>query len=240
MSRDYRDENYDRPRRTRGNRAKTDGATMLGVVSLVFGIKALIASLIPCVGVVAIGLATVSLTLGIVGIVIARKSPGSSIGLPVAGTIVSGLAVAFSVMWLLVMGAFFKGVKDTGQEIAENQRQQRQAEQKAVRAGSAVAVSATELWDAYDTNSVNADRDYKGKVLEVTGKVVRVTNRGFGVTVELEADENNREVAIDCEFSNDAKASLGGIKPKQTVTIRGRCKGKLGRRVTLDECVLAN
>lgn len=236
-----RDDEYDRPRRSgRSDDQSQVAVTILGVLSLAKGIMALITSVIPCFGMFAIGLASISLLLGIIGIVIA-KSKNQGMALPVAGTAVSGLAVAFSLTWILIGAAIIGGFKKAG-EAAEKEREQRQIEQQAkqveVRNGPAISMTAVELYDDYDTNEMQADAKYKGKVLEITGKVVRVNDLRFDFTVELEGDETDRDCIVKCEFRNENRHSLSAIKAKQTVKIRGRCRWMLNRTVYVEDCVL--
>jgi|SRR5579883_384962 len=236
--RDRDDDDYDRPRRSRRSDDQSQVAvTILGVLSLVKGIMALITSVIPCFGMFAIGLASISLLLGIIGIVIA-KSKNQSMALPIAGTAVSGLAVAFSLLWFLVVFGSLKGLKDGVEKSAEKEREQREAARVEIQNGPAISITAVELYDDYDTNERQADAKYKGKVLEITGKVVRVTDLGFDFTVELEGDETNRGCTVKCEFHNEQRHALVAIKAKQTVKIRGRCRWKLNRTVYVEDCVL--
>ncbi|MBY0458032.1 MAG: OB-fold putative lipoprotein, partial [Gemmataceae bacterium] len=82
--------------------------SVLGVVALVLGVKALLFSLIPCVGMFAIVFGSAALLLSLVSLVTARHSR-QGMGFPVSATAVSGSAVGFSLMWLAMAGAVFNG-----------------------------------------------------------------------------------------------------------------------------------
>ena len=118
-----RGDNYqdEYPRRRRRDESQAT-VSVLGVISLVKGILALITSLIPCFGMFAIGIAAIALTLGIIGIIVAKRSKTQGMGLPVAGTVVSGLAVAFSIMWILIGAAFFGTMKQAQENFVEQAR----------------------------------------------------------------------------------------------------------------------
>ena len=110
--------------------------------------------------------------------------------------------------------------------------------EKEMREGPAVSVLATKLDEDYDANLIGADTKYKGKVLEVTGKVKRVDRDGFGrpwLEFETESD-----AVMKCEFSKEADAALGKVEVNKDITIRGRCKGKSkgrkGEEIVLESC----
>lgn len=91
---DYED---DRPRRR-----NSDASVALGVISLLKGTIALMTSFIPCVGAFAIFAGLIALMIGIIGIVVAKKNQ-SSMGFPIAGVVVSGLAIIVSGVWITFM-----------------------------------------------------------------------------------------------------------------------------------------
>ncbi len=118
--RDDRDERRPRrsPRRSRRRyeddregRTYPKEVSVLGIIALVKGILALIFSVIPCFGAFAIFAGGFALLLAIVSILIARNYR-HGMGFPVAATIVSGTAVAFSLLWLAVFGAMFRSTED--------------------------------------------------------------------------------------------------------------------------------
>ena len=241
------DDERDSPRRRRYRddsdqyRPEPTEVSILGILSLIQGIGSLIVSFIPCVGWLGIGGGVIGLILGVIGIVVANKSGRQGKGLPISGTVVSGMAILIGTAWLLVVAAFFRVADKAVEEIQEHQAkiQERQAKQtQVILAGPAIAVSATALDKEYDDNVVSADGKYKGKVLEVTGKVVRVAKEQFGrLTVELDAAEGNS--SVDCEFSESSRDQLVGLAPGQTITIRGMCQGKVADSVTLEKCTVA-
>jgi hypothetical protein len=100
-----------------------------------------------------------------------------------------------------------------------------------------IGVTAEQLAEDYDGNVVAADTKYKGKLLEVTGKVVRVVRTRPGkITVELDDEAGS---TVDCDFQEtDGKAQLVAVKVGEEVVIRGTCLGEQDDYVTLGNCTL--
>ena len=81
----------------------------MAVASLVLGIISLIVGFIPFCGIIALIPALIALILGIVAIVINKKK-GEKIGMAVAGTILSAIAVIVIFFWYVVAGALVASV----------------------------------------------------------------------------------------------------------------------------------
>jgi hypothetical protein len=248
----------------RPHRRDTDAgaAAALGGTSLGLGILALLGSMIPCVGMFAIVKASLALGLGITGIAIANKKKQGT-GLPIAGTVVSGLAVGLCVMWMVVGAAFFKRAADVTDEAIERSneraaelRERAQAEadearqrqlladlaadraREEIRAGAALPVTAEKLDRDYSANVVAADASYKGKVLEVSGTVVHVIRTTGPVRYTVELDTAGGVDPVGCNFRPADKGPLADIAGGQRVTVRGRCKGLTDDGVILEDCLL--
>lgn len=76
----------------------------MGVASLVIGIISLIIGFIPLCGAIALVPAIIALILGIVSIVTGKKK-NESIGVGIAGTIVSAIATLIIIFWVFIFGA---------------------------------------------------------------------------------------------------------------------------------------
>ncbi len=273
------DRDYDRDdRRPRRRRREYDDresypvrkdVSVLGIVALVIGIKALLASMVPCFGAFAIVVAAVALFLAGASVLVARNSR-QGMGFPIAASIVSSLAVAISLVWVAVFSAMFGVTSDRAASrpasplpspppqvvqpqlkfpqkkidppapIDDEQFQKQLLEdlakdriKEAIRNGPGLAVTAEKVDADYRANVVAAEATYNDKVLEVTGKVVRVIreNGQRHYTLELEA-------GVACEFIELAKRPLAALAPGQTVTVRGFCTGRSADIVKLKDCVL--
>ena len=87
---------------------------------------------------------------------------------------------------------------------------------------TSIQITAVDLFRSYETNEVEANGRYLDKVLEVSGKVIEITNNqeNFPVII-LETD--NPMFAVRCTMEkSDASANVG-----DTVKIKGICTGYL-------------
>jgi hypothetical protein len=84
----------------------------------------------------------------------------------------------------------------------------------------------------------DADAKYKGKVLEVTGQMLKFDKDRFGrLTVDLDAGEG----MVRCDFPRGTENQLEKLKPTQKVTIRGRCTGRDRKDlIKLEDCLLVS
>ena len=102
-----------------------------------------------------------------------------------------------------------------------------------------VAVKATDLTIAYDENELAADDKYKGKTLQVSGKVSNIAETLGKYTVQLEGHKKNGIglLSVMCKFEQSEKESITKLKKGQAVTLTGIGDGKtLGFYVGLNEC----
>lgn len=237
-----RDESDDESNYSSRSAPRAKGVNVMGVIALILGIIGLIISLIPCFGIIGIPLTAIGLLLGVIGIFTSGQTTGR--GLPIAGTSVSLVGLLIGIAWVVVAGAWVKQAGNQIQEgLAEAEKQSQIAQEKQLklekemREGKAVVVLATKLDEDYDANLINADTKYKGKILEVTGKVRRVDRDRSGKPwIELETDS---DAVMKCEFLKEADAALGKVEVNKNITIRGRCKGK-SKGLDADEIVLEN
>jgi hypothetical protein len=222
------DDDYERrPRRDSfRNEPPAKRASVLGILSLIQGIGGLLVSLIPCIGALGMIGGAIGLLLGVIGLVSAKKSGGTvGTGLPTSGIIVSVIGIVIGGVWLLVMSAMFSGGPSGGNTPTTGSED-----------SPAHTLSASDLDKEYEQNEAAADGKYKGHWVEITGSVERVSNdeRPSRVRVEL---SGSRGSTVDCLFSTTKKAELGKLVIGESVTIRGKCKGRDDGLVTLENCV---
>lgn len=105
-----------------------------------------------------------------------------------------------------------------------------------------IEVSASQLWNAYKENEVNADLLYKDKLLAVTGKI---SNIGKDVVseapcVSLDSGDSYGLYPIQCFFpkSGEQTELLASLSNGDTVTIFGTCTGNFLTVVQLSDCYL--
>ena len=88
-------------------------------------------------------------------------------------------------------------------------------------AQSAIVVTPNELMRAYQQNSLRADEQFKGKILQVTGRITAFDRSLDGRPVVI---LNN---GINVNFIRSEENKVLNLSRGQTVTIRGTCGGLL-------------
>jgi hypothetical protein len=110
--------------------------------------------------------------------------------------------------------------------------------QRTREASNAITVSAEDLYKAYQANEADADKLYQGKTLIVSGTVGDTDTPAVGnPAVTLSAQKS---AAIQCfGFAADQKDAISKLKTGQTVTVKGKCMGRMmGKLVVLEDSVL--
>jgi hypothetical protein len=216
---------------SRGNRpVQGQDVSVLGILSLVLGVIGVVISFFPCVGwFVALPFALVGLILGFIGLFVARGY-NQGIGLPIAGTSFSGLAVLICAAWVVLFGLIgFRASQE-----AKRLEQERQQEEALVRSAPGTPVTAENLVKEYDEDEQAADARYKGKVLDVTGTVQRVD---FFPTVSLKS--GNQGDSVSCRILNEQEMAARALVPGAKVRVRGICEGKTAFSVSLKSCIIS-
>ena len=95
-----------------------------------------------------------------------------------------------------------------------------------------VAISAVDLYQAFDTDEATANATYLGKVIEVTGTIQSVSAGDDG-TPNIVLSAGDVMGGVVCRL--DASAT-GDFQEVQTAAFRGECTGKL-LDVELARCV---
>ncbi len=111
-----------------------------------------------------------------------------------------------------------------------------------MREGKAIALTAKKLSEDYDANLFNADKKYKGKVVELTGTVERVDKDRLGKPwLQITVDSDAR---MKCEFAKGAQPQLEKVEAGKMIKIRGRCKGKIkgrdGDEIVIENCMIVS
>lgn len=99
------------------------------------------------------------------------------------------------------------------------------------------AVTATDLFAAYEDDEVAANDRYLGKTLQCTGEIREVVTNENGGTTTISLEAGGLLGGISCELV--AGQSAEGLKPGQKITIKGICSGLL-MDVVLNRCVIDN
>ena len=112
----------------------------------------------------------------------------------------------------------------------------------ACSASSVISVTAEELCSAYKDNEAAADAQYKGKILEVTGRRELTGSSG------IDSDGNPYTIisseslsgGVRCWFSPEDVLQITKLGLGKEVTIRGKCYGYSMWTVLLGECSIVD
>lgn len=99
-------------------------------------------------------------------------------------------------------------------------------------------ITASDLWSEYDANEVLADRKYKGHLLLVTG-VVDSIDKDFMDQPHVSLKGNDVIGTVRCSFSKDQEDVLMGLSKGQTVSVIGKCDGRLLGDPEISGCSVA-
>jgi hypothetical protein len=118
---------------------------------------------------------------------------------------------------------------------------------------STIEVTAETLFTAYhNNNTAEANAEYKGKTLQVSGEVTAISDDSSGMPyVELsggglswseQLEMGLSSTGVQCLFSLKNKSGLAQLQLNQTVKIQGQCSGSdidfSEDIVILDNCIL--
>ncbi len=100
-----------------------------------------------------------------------------------------------------------------------------------------LAITATDLLTAYDENGVQADNQYKGKYLKVTGTVGNIGTDILGDAYVTLKNENSKYaiISVQCYFDDNNTDTIANLKEGDSVSITGTCSGSTGN-VILKGC----
>lgn len=84
------------------------------------------------------------------------------------------------------------------------------------------SVSVNDMMDALNNNAMGASDKYKGKYLEITGKLTNID--AAGKYIDLMADGDFEIIGVQCYIkSDDQKSKIASMSKGDTVTLKGKC-----------------
>ncbi len=84
------------------------------------------------------------------------------------------------------------------------------------------AVSVNDMMTALNDNAIGASDKYKGKYLEITGKLTNID--ASGKYIDLMADGDFEIIGVQCYIkSDDQKSKISSMSKGDTVTLKGKC-----------------
>ncbi|MDY2883583.1 MAG: hypothetical protein SOT71_13110 [Romboutsia timonensis] len=122
------------------------------------------------------------------------------------------------------------------QEVTTSANTSKEKEEKKEKEET-IEINASDLYKAYDSNEVKADKNYKDKGLEITGKVsdIGVT---LGQTYVCLSTGEYSAFSVQCFFDDDSEIDkVSELDKGDTVTIYGTCTG-MSLNVVVNNCKL--
>jgi hypothetical protein len=99
-----------------------------------------------------------------------------------------------------------------------------------------VVCDAAAVFAAFARDEAKADNDMTNKWLVVKGKVEKIGKDVLGTPyVALSNGEEHSDFCVQCVFTKADEGVVSRLTPGQTVTIVGKCRGKMGN-VLMAEC----
>ena len=126
-----------------------------------------------------------------------------------------------------------EAAKETQRQKEDDERQKQQ-----VATQKEHAVSAATLKAVYEQNEVNADNEYKGKVIVVHGRVGTI-GKNLINTPYVTLDEDQLGIgSVQCFFGDSSNAQLAKLRPGQSLFIKGSVDGKSIITVEMSDCTI--
>ena len=107
---------------------------------------------------------------------------------------------------------------------------------KSVPPNPSISVSAEQLISEYKDNEIAADQKYKGKLIQVTGRVDHVGKDIVdSMYVTVKGKGKYEFVTVQCFFDDSWATRLSYLSEDYPITVQGTCDGKFGN-VLLKSC----
>lgn len=100
-----------------------------------------------------------------------------------------------------------------------------------------VKVTAQELFSAYESNEVAADKQFKGKILEVTGTISSIDS-GFGDGAIVQINTSNDFQSVSAQGDDSFTDAAATLSKGQQVTMVCKGDGEVIGSPMLGDCVV--
>ena len=106
-----------------------------------------------------------------------------------------------------------------------------------IACGSATAqeVTATALYQMYESEQIVADDNYNGTQVTITGVVSEIKHSLMGAPVVLLA-AGSPGAAVSCKFSDASKEQVSALKPGDSARFNCTVNFILGQTIHLSDC----
>lgn len=130
--------------------------------------------------------------------------------------------------------------KSGGDSVESSVTSEEDSDEQSKNVEEIIAIAAKQLQDEYDANEVRADKEYKGKMAEVTG-VVESIDVMFGQTSVLLTGGGDFEITgVQCFFKDEQEIEkVEELNKGDEITIIGKVGGK-SVNVHLEDCKISS
>lgn len=130
------------------------------------------------------------------------------------------------------------GFTDNGIVTKDVYNAMKKAADSAPEPKKVIKISAEKLYKAFDDNSIAAEEKYKGKLVQVSGKIDSIDESFWGTPyVRLKADDYGF-TSVTCYFSSSDKSELASLQKNQSITIEGTCGSMSLLDVDVQNCTI--
>lgn len=102
---------------------------------------------------------------------------------------------------------------------------------------TALPVTAQQLFDAYDSNEVAADKQYKGKLLQIDGKVASIDS-GLTDSAQVQLATSNDFMSVTATGDEAFDDAAAGLSKNQSISLLCRGEGEIIGSPMVGDCVI--
>ena len=144
-------------------------------------------------------------------------------------SISGGLKFILVIVLLIIIGTLISGEKSQSP-----QSESKESEQKTQEA--LIEISAVQLSEEYDENSISADAKYKGKKIKVSGIIKDIGKDILDTPYIVLEGSQNVFFGVQCMFSREDEAKLASLSKGQRITLICEVSGEMIGDVVLRGC----
>lgn len=102
---------------------------------------------------------------------------------------------------------------------------------------TAIPVTAQQLFDAYDSNEVAADKQYKGQLLQISGTVASIDS-GLTDNAQVQLATSNDFMSVSATGDENFDNAAASLNKGQSVTLLCRGEGEVIGSPMVGDCVV--
>lgn len=142
----------------------------------------------------------------------------------------------FWVLAILIVGGVLGNQSNTSSNTSTTTNTANNSDATEVKKEETIKVTPDELIDLYNENEVKADKMYKDKLVEITGKIDTIGVVLNSTYVTLQTSDEYAIIRPQCTFDNQEDIDkIAELSKGDTVTIVGKVSGK-SLNVSINDC----